>query len=403
MPPPPDEFVQPPPAAPSGRRRLAAAVALLAVVVAAAAGGRYRVTRPDYRLARGELAVRAGDARSAGGYADRLEASGHADHAHLLRGEALLAFDSPALALAEFNLIDPDSPLRLKAANLSGRCLLDLGETREALRVYQFVVAQRPDDADGHRGLAAVAYDLGQLGEAVGHLRRVAELDAADARPHRLVGLIYKDMAQDDAAEVAYREALRRGLPAEAEGDVRLELAEVLARQTKFADALDALAAGKPAWGSESERAAVQAECLRGLGRSREAADLLDGALARAPTATLYRLRGQAHQDAEQLPEALKCFERAAEAGPQDHQAQYLLGLSYSAAGRKAEAARCFARVEELKANLDRVTALTQEAMAKPWDAAVRTRLAALWDAMDKPKLAEMWRKAAASCGDAKP
>src|SRR5947199_218337 len=83
---------------------------------------------------------------------------------------------------------------RVRAAALTGQCLLALGAVREADRVFRSVVAEQPDQVDAHRGLAVIAYDLGQLGEAVEHLRRVAELDAADPRPHRLIGLIYKDM-----------------------------------------------------------------------------------------------------------------------------------------------------------------------------------------------------------------
>ena len=392
------------PAARAGRRQLAVALSLLGLTLIAAGGWRYRVSRPDYRLARGEVAVRAGDTQAVRDLADRLEASGHADHAHLLRGEALQAFDAPDLALAEFNQVVTDGPIRLRAAGLSGRCLLDLGEVREAHRVYSYLVAERPDSADGHRGLAAITYDLGHLSEAVDHLRRVAELDPADPRPHRLIGLIYKDMTQDDAAEAAYRESLRRGPPAEVEREVRLELAEVLARQSKFAEGLDALGAGESAGGADgAARVAVRAECLRGLNRPRDAAALLDGALARQPSAPLYRLRGQTHQDAEQWSEALTCFERAAELGPRDYQAHYLLGLAYSAAGRMAEAERSLARVAELKRDLDRLTALTREAMANPWDARVRTQLAALCEATGQPKLAQMWRKAAATCGDAAP
>jgi hypothetical protein len=56
------------------------------------------------------------------------------------------------------------------------------------------------------------------------------------------------------------------------------------------------------------------------------------------------------------------------------------------------------ARAEELRKDLDRITELTKEAMAKPWDAAVRLRLAELSERLGKPELAAVWRKAAAAC-----
>src|SRR5207302_5837388 len=110
------------------------------------------------------------------------------------------------------------------------------------------------------------------------------------------------------------------------------------------------------------------------LGRGREAVAELDAALKTHPTAALYRLRGQVHQDEGQPAEALKCFERAVELGPTDHQAYYLLGQAYASAGRKDDAARAFARDAELRKDLDQITELSKEAMRKPWDAGVRRR-----------------------------
>ncbi|MCI0700150.1 MAG: tetratricopeptide repeat protein [Planctomycetia bacterium] len=392
-----------PPTPREGRWRRRIVLLLLILGLLGAGAWRYRITRPEYRLARGQEAIRAKNTEQVRKYADKLEDSGYPDHAHLLRGEALLAFGSPGHALAQFNKIKSEGPIRLRAAALSGRCLLELGNLKEAHRVFVFVVSEQPDNVDGHRGLAAVAYDLGQLDEAVNHLQRVAELDLRDSRPHRLIGLIYKDMAQDVQSENAYREALRRGLSADAEREVRLELAEVLTRQGKFADALGVLDGGEPNSAEEPGRIAVRAECLRGLNRQPEAANLLDSALAKHQTVALYRLRGQVYQDQTLSADALKCFERAVEVGPTDHQAHYLLAQAFAAAGRKDDAARTFARVEELRKNLDRITELTKEAMQKPWDATVRLQLADLCNSMGKPELARMWRKAAEACSQPDP
>ena len=74
------------------------------------------------------------------------------------------------------------------------------------------------------------------------------------------------------------------------------------------------------------------------------------------------------------------------------------LQVPAAAAGRTGDATRTLARVEELRADLDRITALSREAMEKPWDADVRVRLAELCDRMGKPELAAMWRNAAAAC-----
>lgn len=368
----------------------------LVLLVLAVAGGcvwRYRITRPEYRLAGGQDAIRAKDWDTAGRYADRLEAAGYTDQSHLLRGEILLERQRPELALPELNRVRADGPYHLPAAALAGRCLLALGDLKEARRVLLAVVAEQPDHTDAHRGLAAVAYDLGHLGDAVDHLERVAELDPTDARPHRLIGLIYKDLAQDERAVAAYREAMRREPPSEVANEIRTELAEVLTRQGKFEEGFYMVG---PAM-SESAQV-TRAECLRGLGRPDEAAAVLEAALLRQPTFVLHRLRGQVFQDQGRPKDALRSFERAVEMGPTDHQSHYLLSQAYAAAGRKSDAAREQARVEEIRGDLDRITALTREAMANPWDPAVRTRLAEVCDRMGKPELAAVWRKAAAAC-----
>jgi tetratricopeptide (TPR) repeat protein len=364
---------------------------------------RHQVTRPDYRLAQGEEAIRAKDWERVTSLLEKLESSGHQNHAHLLRGTALHARQHPDLALAELNKIRDEGAIHLRAAALSGRCLLELGNLPEAHRVFSYVLAQQPDHIDSHRGLAAVAYDLGQLDLAVEHLERVAELDSADSRPHRLTGLIYKDLAEYEKAGVAYREALRRGVATGDEGKVRLELAEVLIRLGQFTGALQTLDAAPAAARENPEQVVHRAEALRGLARAKEAAELLDREIRKHETAGLFRLRGQLYLDEGNVAEAAKVLERAVALDQCDQQAHYLLAQAYAGLGRAGDAQRESARVEQLQKQLEQITNLTNEAMAKPWDAAVRVRLADLSDAMGKPDLAKMWRAAAAACAGKAP
>src|SRR5262249_25089514 len=92
----------------SGPRRLLAAALALAVALGAAAGVAawwYHTTRPMYRLRQGQEALRQGRVDKAARVAQRLEANGYADHAHLLRGEALLREHRFTQAVEEFNQI----------------------------------------------------------------------------------------------------------------------------------------------------------------------------------------------------------------------------------------------------------------------------------------------------------
>lgn len=382
------------PTDPAARRTRHRIVLFVFLVGALAFGGwRYRVTRPDYRFARGEEALRTGDYPRVAELADRLDDSGHTDRAALLRGEILFAAGDPKRALSQFNRVNPDGPFRLRAAAASGRCLLQLGALDEAERVLRFVTDVHPDHADALRGLAVIAYDLGRLAEAGELLTRVAELDSADARPHRLIGLIHRDLSNDEKAVAAYREALRRGPSQEMAAAVRAELGEVLVRRAEYAAALEVLegAADTP------DALAARAEALRGAGRGAEAVPLLDARLAREPAAVLFRLRGQLHDDAKQTADAARCFERAVQLDRGDQRAQYLLAQAYAALGRTDDAIRAAARHAEIQKELDALSALSIEAMNKPRDAGVRLKLAEVCDRLGKAQLATMWRKAAAA------
>jgi tetratricopeptide (TPR) repeat protein len=370
-------------------------IALLVLAAVGAAGWRYRVTRPHYRLARGEEAIGISDWERVGYYADKLAAAGNADEAHLLRGEAYQARRQFGLALEEFDAVRVASPLRIRAMTQAGRCLLDLGALREAYGVFASVVEENPDHADAHRGLASAAYDLGQFGTAIEHLEVVARLDLADGRPHRLIGRINKDMGQHEKAEVAYREALRRGLSDATAGEVRLELAESLIELNRFAEALAALGEGLP---EDAAHVAARAAALQGVGRSAEALELLDRGIASFPTAPLHRLRGQLALDSRDSPGAIRHLERAVELAPADYRSHLLLAQSYASAGRDTEAKRAASRAEELRRDLDQITALSREAMERPWDSAVRMRLAELSDRLGMPEVARTWRVAAAAC-----
>ena len=66
--------------------------------------------------------------------------------------------------------------------------------------------------------------------------------------------------------------------------------------------------------------------------------------------------------------------------------------------GRAADSGRAATRAEELSKTLERVTALTGEAMDRPWDARGRLELAAVSESMGVPTLAAMWDTAVTAC-----
>lgn len=368
---------------------------------------RYRVTRPDYRLSRGEESVQERDWKSAEQYAERLEATGHPQMAHLLRAQIHYARRSLDEAVAECLLAGRDGPHGIRATTLAGRCLLEQGNLVGADQAFRIVLAADNDVVDAHRGLAAVAYDLGQMDRAVQHLEHVIRLDPADARPHRFLGEIYRDTSNSEKSLEEFREALRigNGLSPDNVDQVRFEVAHGLVHLARYAEALVALdeaaADGRP---EPPYMMGLRIEALRGLGRRPDATALADRALAEYPNESAFQLlRGQLYLDGGNAEAAVPLLERAAALSPHNYQSSFLLAQAYAGSARPADADKANARAEQIRKDYETLSALGRDAMDRPWDASVRIRLAEHYERTGDTNKAAMWRKAAAACVARKP
>jgi tetratricopeptide (TPR) repeat protein len=397
---------------PTNRRRLRGLLALVVLLGCGvgAAWWWYHTSRADYRLGRGREAVRRRDWAGAERLALRLEADGNPDHARLLRGQALYEQARPSLeagrpesvrplleqALQELDGVRDQGEIRLEAVALAGQCLLYLGERVRAERALRFVIRERPDHADAHRGLAALYFDQGALALAVDHLEVVARLDPGDGRPHRFLGHIYKDLGQDAQAVAAFREALRRDLGAHFAEDVKENLAELLVKRGDHAPALALLEECRPAPAGRAKVLALRAECLTGQGRTPEAQALLDQALETYPASPeLLRSRAKLYLESREPAAAARLLERAVSVDGHEFTTHHLLAQAYEGLGRRAEAADQRRRSREDQDALQELSRLNREAMDRPWDAPVRRRLAAVCEKLGKPDLAAMWQQAA--------
>jgi tetratricopeptide (TPR) repeat protein len=357
------------------------------------------VTTPAYRLRQGVEALRQGSPPRAEYYARLLEAGNRKNEACLLWGEIFVAQKQWGKALQELNRIEDDGALRVRAACLVGRCLLELQNHPEALRCFQFVLGQEPDNVDAHRGMAAFHYDLGNLSLAESHLETVARLDPTDARAHRLIGLIEKDVGRREHAIAAYREALRRGLSREVADTVRLELAECHLMEGQEEAALAVLDERSAQAAAQAEAAGLRIEALLVLKRTSEAHALLDSALQTHPnTGGLLRIRGIQQAEEGKNRDAAVSLERAVALDPNDHLSRYQLALVYERLDRSTEALEQHRLAKQTRERFEEMTRLSQEAMTKPQDADVRRRLAAVCRKLQKNDLAAMWDRAAASC-----
>lgn len=137
------------------------------------------------------------------------------------RGQALLALDRDADALAAFRLVlaaDPNQPeVRRRVEVLAFRMSeQEIAHARQAARAGRFdeaVIAYRgaidgsPDSPFLYRELALVERQQGHVDEALGHFRRASELDPSDARALVQIGEIQESRGAFDAAEQSYAAA----------------------------------------------------------------------------------------------------------------------------------------------------------------------------------------------------
>jgi tetratricopeptide (TPR) repeat protein len=376
----------------------------------------YRSTRPEYRLEQGREALRRGEWERAERLVLVLDADGAHEHALLLRAEIEFEHARPYLdsgrpelaapllhrALETCNQVHDRGAIHLEAAALTGKCLLFLGDPAQAERAFDFVVRERPDHAEAHRSLAAIYYDQGALLRALQHLEEVARLEPQDGRPHLMMGDIHKRLDRDGQAIGCFQEALRRSLSRPFADKAREELAECLLKQSRYPEAIQILDECDARRAASPRRLAWRAECLYGQEQITEAKTLLDRAIVDHPTEVeLLRLRARLHEDAHELESAAAVLLRIVTLDPHDYKARYQLTLTYERLGRADEAAEQRRLCQQTKNDLAEMERLNEEAINRPWDAAVRRRLAELCHKLDQPEQARMWLRAAEACGPA--
>jgi tetratricopeptide (TPR) repeat protein len=384
-----------------GFRRVLIGTVVLGIALGAVAGVSawwYHTTRPIYRLRQGQEALRHGRPDKAERLAQRLEGDGCFDHAHLLRGEAFLRTQQFELAIDEFKHIQDQGDLLVEASAIYGLTFFSVRRLAEAEKLLRYVVSKQPDHLDAHRGLAAIYFDQGALRLAVRHAKECARLEPHKGYPFWFLGIIYKDLGEHASACEAYQEASKRELSRQQVDEVKEGLAEVLTLQKEYAKALviiedcSASVSGKP------KMLACRAECLWGLDRAAEAKLLLDKVLKEQPhSPELLRLRAKLHLSDNEPQKASAFLEQAVRLDRHDYQSRYQLAQAYQMLGRPADAAEQQRLCKETQEYLTELTNLNEAIAERPWDAAVRTRLAEVCDKLDKPDLAAMWRRAAAA------
>ncbi len=348
---------------------------------------------PGHHFRQGKLALARDRFAEAEHAASELETNGHSSHAALLRGEILVRQGLYAEALPLLDKVRLDGPAQLEAVALVGRCLLELGELHEAERSFEYLLSKNADAVDAHRGLAAIHFDRAAYARAAQHCEAWAKLDPADGRPHRMRGLMNKELRHDQAAIADYRQALARNLKETTRAEVLLELAETQLKQIDYEPALATLAQCKE---QDAKADLLRGEALRGLGRTEEARSSVDKALAAEPTnPRALALKGRLQLDARQPELALPLLLQAVQFAPKDHEYRYALAQAHTQLGQAKEAAVQLAEVLAIQAILDELAKTTTLIVAGTADPELHLRLASLYDRMQMPHESARHRQSA--------
>ena len=388
-------------------RRTAICLAALAVLVAIGVAAWWRQAHlADYLLSRGEQLLEAGDLAGARECAERLATSGYPNHAHLLRGEALLRADKVNPAIEEINQIpEEDTSLRLKAAETFGMRFLVLQRRAEAAQMFKYVLSKNPDHLNAHRGLAAIYFDQGAASQALRHGQEWSRLSPRDGNPHRFMGVVYMDMGDNNNFAIAsFKEALARELSEAHREEVKRELAEVLIRETDYAAAWEILQELGPRSQALEKTKELKGEALMKLNRPDELKAFLAEALAQFPNNTrLLWLQAHLYLDSAKPQEAADLLERALRLDRHCTRCRQLLAQAYVALGRQSDATQQIRQMEATQKLVEQLGEMTHQATEAPWDQNLRLRIASVCDQLDKFGEAANWRQAAALCPPTNP
>jgi tetratricopeptide (TPR) repeat protein len=219
---------------------------------------------------------------------------------------------------------DADAPpLRLAEA------LQAQGRLDEAGRWFRNVLRRHPDNARAHLGLGRLAYQGGDLQEALLHLGHSAIDPRTQKASHALLAEVYQRLGDREAVQRQLQQAGR--------------LADDPAWPDPFVEEMTRLRVGKQA-------SLAGADQLIRQGRHEEAVALLEQTLRDYPDAEWARVMlGRAHLGRNEVPAAERVLRKAVESAPELAEASFYLGVALYLQKDRRAAAACFRKATELK------------------------------------------------------
>jgi tetratricopeptide (TPR) repeat protein len=312
--------------------------------------------------------------------------------ASLLRAKLLLAQDHCDKALEELKIADSDDETRLRALVLAGEGLYKTGRFRDAGAAWTLVIQRDRENIDAHRWLGVAYYELGTVDAAIHYLSEVARLDPSDARPHRVIGVIWRDLDEYHSAAEAFRQSLARDSTSPLADQVRFDLAQVLNNSQGHVEALKVLTQLAPT----CEVRTLRAACWHGLGELDRAAATLDEVLDEAPDLfPALTTRAKIALEKSQPLLAARLAQRAGEIKPRSPEALNLLIATHLRQGDREGAKQCEQLLQKVTDQLDEYHRMVSKVANDPTDVELRSKAGVLAAELGMNEAAKWWLRAA--------
>jgi len=255
----------------------------------------------------------------------------------LIRSHALGRVGRDDEARASYERVFELDPESISAHFSLGALFFRTGEFAAAEQEYRAVLSIDPGLNEARHDLALTLRNLGRTAEAETMFRETIAADSTFAIAYRSLGNLYHTDGRMREALAAYLAALAIDPSAR---DVE---STVLGLANQDSLGVAALRDVEAAWREdpESERRVIPfAEVLAARGERARALEILSAAIARAPSAALYRIRAWIHKSEGRPKMALEDLEAAVAVVPEDVNAHTNLGSYYRSLGRLADAKR---------------------------------------------------------------
>lgn len=372
--------------------KLAARAALILLLIAALAIWGYRLLRPSkqQRLYQSGLeALKANDLGAVQVAIEALSAAHDAEpYVRVLQGAIDLRQGRLSQAVARFLKAREDPRVAAIANMLAGDALYRNRQFGDAIDALAQSVQLDPSLTDAHRRLAAVYYDIGATAPAIREMLVVADQAPDDPRPHRMMGLIYKDQEAFPAAVKAYQEALRRDPNLPERNDVLLELAHCQLKAWQHSGFEQTIKMCP----RSADALAMEAEAQFKLGNSTEARQLAEQALRlQSDHLEALLLKGTLELLAGEAKNAVATLDAAAEHHPFDYRIRYKLSQAYSRLGQTEQADQQAEKAKQLREMRARFADLHAQASVDTGNAELRYQLGVLASQLGRSDLAVSW------------